>query len=270
MDTRLEAALVDVEPLEKKSLVDLVTSKLREEILSGRYVKGATLPPERELADALRVNRTSLKHALMRLEQLGLIAIRHGIGSVVLDPAETAGSEMIAHLVFRADGIDAAMLDDLIEARTLLGAFLARLASERRSGADLVALGTPLAEIARDTARVEDVQRLELEFFRALVRATGNRVFSFVANSMFSIYRSRAQVFQAAFEDRDFLRESLERILRAVRDGEPGEAEHATLEYLKENGKRLLQAALAHAQREHAAGRRGLLRKPRARHAAKA
>jgi GntR family transcriptional repressor for pyruvate dehydrogenase complex len=262
--------LVDVEPLEKKTLVDLLTTKLREEILNGRYVKGATLPPERELADALRVNRTSLKHALMRLEQLGLIAIRHGIGSVVLDPAETAGTELIAHLVFRADGIDAAMLDDLIEARTLLGAFLARLASERRSGADLVALAAPIAEIAREATSVEDVQRLELEFFRSLVRATGNRVFALVANSMFSIYRSRAHVFRRAFEDREFLGESLERIVIAVRDGEPGEAEHATLEYLKENGKRLLHAALLYAQEEHAAGRRGLVRAPRGRRAAKA
>lgn len=255
----------DLEPLEKKTLVDLLTTKLREEILDGRYAKGATLPPERELADALRVNRTSLKHALMRLEQLGLIAIRHGIGSVVLDPAESAGMELVAHLVFRADGIDAAMLDDLIEARTLLGGLFARRAAERRSSAALAALAAPLDELRREPVSAADAQRLELEFFRALVRATGNRIFSLAANSVYSIYRARAHAFESAFDDRAFIRESLERILSAVRDGAPDGAERATLEYLKENGRRLSKSARLHAEREHAAGQRGLLRAARRR-----
>lgn len=236
------------EPLERRSLVDLLTSKLREEILSGRYRQGATLPPERELADMLRVNRTSLKHALLRLEQLGLIAIRHGIGSVVLDPAETAGAELIAHLVFRADGVDRSMFADMIEARTLLGSFLARLAAERRSHADLKSLGNLIAEVEHAAGPAE-VQRSELEFFRAVVRATGNKVFAFLANSMFSIYRSQAGVFQTAFEDRSFVQSSLERVRDAISDKDGAGAEAAASEYLRENGRRLLGAGLEHVEK---------------------
>jgi GntR family transcriptional regulator, transcriptional repressor for pyruvate dehydrogenase complex len=236
------------EPLVRRSLVDLLTNKLREEILSGRYRQGATLPPERELADTLRVNRTSLKHALLRLEQLGLIAIRHGIGSVVLDPAETAGAELIAHLVFRADGVDPSMFADMIEARTLLGSFLARLAAERRSQADLKSLADLIAEVEL-AAGPADVQRSELEFFRAVVRATGNKVFAFLANSMFSIYRSQAGVFRAAFADRGFVQSSLERIRDAITAKDGAGAEAAASEYLRENGRRLVGAGLEHAEK---------------------
>lgn len=233
-----------VEPLERRSLVDLLTAKLREEILSGRYKKGATLPPERELAESLRVNRTSLKHALMRLEQLGLIAIRHGIGSVVLDTTETAGAELIAHLVFRERGIDGKMLGDLVEARTLLGGFLARLAAERCQPEDLDRLNALVDGLADESLSLADVQRLELEFFRASLMATNNKVFALLANSVFLVYRSRAALFQGAFADRVFVHESVKHIRDAIESGDGAGAERAALDYLRENGRRLVDAAV--------------------------
>ncbi len=236
--------MATAQPLERRSLVDLLTEKLREEILSGRYKKGATLPPERELAESLRVNRTSLKHALMRLEQLGLIAIRHGIGSIVLDPAESAGAELIAYLVFREQGIDGKMLGDLIEARTLLGGFLARLAAERCHPEDLDRMDELVAELANESLTPAEVQRLELEFFRASLMATNNTVFALLANSTFSVYRSRAAMFEDAFADRAFVQESVKRIRDAIENGDSTRAEQATLEYLKENGQRLVDAAV--------------------------
>jgi len=239
-----------VQPLVRRSLVDLLTEKLREEILSGRYKKGATLPPERELAESLRVNRTSLKHALTRLEQLGLIAIRHGIGSIVLDPTETAGAELIAHLVFREQGIDGKMLGDLIEARTLLGGFLARLAAERCHPEDLDRMDALIAQLADESLPLADVQRLELEFFRASLLATNNTVFALLANSMFSVYRSRASMFEDAFIDRAFVHQSVTRIRDAIEDGDSTGAERAALDYLRENGQRLVSAAVSRMSEE--------------------
>lgn len=232
-----------VQPVRKKSLVELLTDRLREQILSGRYRAGSTLPPERELADSLRVNRTSLKHALMKLEQLGLIAIRHGIGSVVLDPTESAGAELISHLVFREGGVDPEMLSDLMEARTLLGGFMSRLAAERRTEDDLALLDEIVEQL--DTAELAPtkVQRLELEFFRALLRATGNQVFVLLANSTFAVYRARARAFESAFADREFVREALDDIRHAVVEHDARRAEELTLDYLRENSRRMLGGA---------------------------
>ena len=227
-------------PVEKKSLVDLLADRLREQILSGRYKSGSTLPPERELADSLRVNRTSLKHALMKLEQLGLIAIRHGVGSVVLDPTENAGAELIAHLVFREGGVDGEMLADLMEARTLLGGFLARLAAERRTEDDLARLDDILDRLDDPSQPPAKVQKLELEFFRAMLRATGNQVFVLLANSTFAVYRARASAFVHAFEDRAFVHDALDEVRHAIVEHDARGAEHLTLEYLRENASRML------------------------------
>jgi len=235
----------EVEPVERQSLVDRLTSRLGEAILSGRYDRGATLPPERDLAKALQVNRTSLKHALQRLEQLGFIATRHGIGSVVLDPTETAGARLLSYLVFRSSGIDAAVLEDLIEARTLLGGFLTRLAAERRAQSDVAALERVVEQID-DADDPDQIQRLELAFFRTGMRATKNQICVTRAGSMFAIYLSRAHVFREAFNDRAMVRKSLERILRAVEAKQPAEAEKAAHDYLKKNGKALLDASRQH------------------------
>jgi GntR family transcriptional repressor for pyruvate dehydrogenase complex len=237
-------------PLEKKSLVELLTDRLREQILSGRYRKGSTLPPERELADTLHVNRTSLKHALLKLEQLGLIAIRHGIGSVVLDPSETAGAEMISHLVFRQAGVDREMLSDLMEARTLLGGFLARLAAERRTEDDLARLDEVLEQLDDEARSAPDVQRLELEFFRAMLRATGNQIFVLLANSMFAVYRARAQAFEPVYQDRGFVQDALDEIRHAIVEHDGRRAEQLTLDYLRENSRRFLGTAIDNQREE--------------------
>ena len=237
-----DSGIEPVEPVERQSLVDRLTAKLGDAILSGRYDRGATLPPERDLARALHVNRTSLKHALQRLEQLGFILTRHGIGSVVLDPTESAGARLLSYLVFRSSGINAAALADLIEARTLLGAFLTRLAAERRTNADLEALAVVLDELDKAN-EPDDVQRLELAFFRGILRGTKNQIFVTLANSMFAVYHGRAQLFRSAFDDAPYVRKSLRRVFEAIDAKEPQAAERATLEYLKKNGKALVEAA---------------------------
>jgi GntR family transcriptional regulator, transcriptional repressor for pyruvate dehydrogenase complex len=242
-------------PLEKKGLVELLTDRLREQILSGRYRKGSTLPPERELADTLRVNRTSLKHALVKLEQLGLIAIRHGIGSVVLDPTETAGAEMISHLVFREGGVDTEMLSDLMEARTLLGGFLARLAAERRNEQDLARLDEILDQLDDPTRGASEVQRLELEFFRSMLRATGNQIFVLLANSVFAVYRARARAFEPAYADHGFVHDSLDEIRHAIVEHDSRRAERLTLDYLRENARRFLDTSPDEQEKKRAGAR---------------
>lgn len=232
-----------VEPLERQSLVDRLTARLGEAILAGRYDRGATLPPERDLARSLQVNRTSLKHALQRLEQLGFISTRHGIGSVVLDPTETAGARLLSYLVFRTSGIDTAVLSDLIEARTLLGAFLTRLAAERRAEEDVRRLKKVLDDLDTAGDDPDEVQRVELAFFRNIMRATKNQIFVTLAGSMFAVYLGRAHVFRDAFTDRTSIRRALAKVLDAVEAKDAEAAENAAHDYLKKNGKALLEAA---------------------------
>ena len=59
-------------PPERIALDEQIASTIIEAVLDGRLAVGEPLPAERELAEQLAVNRTSLRQALARLEQIGL------------------------------------------------------------------------------------------------------------------------------------------------------------------------------------------------------
>lgn len=67
----------------RPSLTAQVREDLRSRILDGRLEQGSQLPPEVELARAIGVSRTSLREAVMQLEQDGLLIRRHGHGTFV-------------------------------------------------------------------------------------------------------------------------------------------------------------------------------------------
>ena len=68
-----------------------LAAQLRESIVSGALAEGYRLPPERELAARLEVNRTTVLQAYQQLKDEGLIASKVGKGTFVL-PATPAAS----------------------------------------------------------------------------------------------------------------------------------------------------------------------------------
>lgn len=60
---------------------DLIASEF---ILSGAVPPGELLPSEKELANRYGVSRVTTRASLRTLREAGLIAVRHGVGSIVL------------------------------------------------------------------------------------------------------------------------------------------------------------------------------------------
>lgn len=67
-----------------------VAESLLEDIRSGRCAVGDTIPGELELVTSFGVSRHTVREALRRLEDLGLIGRRQGVGTVVLAREPTA------------------------------------------------------------------------------------------------------------------------------------------------------------------------------------
>jgi GntR family transcriptional regulator len=68
---------------ERKTLTDIAQQELRLAITQGTYRPGSQLPTEAELCEMLGVSRTVVREALRVLEDDGLVARRHGIGTFV-------------------------------------------------------------------------------------------------------------------------------------------------------------------------------------------
>ena len=71
--------------LERKTLTEIAEQELRQAIAQGRFSPGSQLPTEAELCQMLGVSRTVVREALRVLEDDGLVARRHGVGTFVRD-----------------------------------------------------------------------------------------------------------------------------------------------------------------------------------------
>jgi GntR family transcriptional repressor for pyruvate dehydrogenase complex len=118
---------------------------------------GDRLPAERELAARLGVSRATLSQALVALEVIGVVVVRHGDGTVVTE-ASGHGTRIVDAIRAHAN-----RLPEVIETRDALETKIAMLAAERRSDEDLAriddALGAMGADIERGGRGVEGDER---------------------------------------------------------------------------------------------------------------
>jgi GntR family transcriptional regulator, transcriptional repressor for pyruvate dehydrogenase complex len=158
-----------------------VVAQIREAILSGRVKPGDRLPTERDMASQFGVSRVTIRDALRALEAGGLIRIKIGGGGgpyVTQPDIGVLRDSLNAH--FQLHG---ATLRELAEARMALETTAARLAAERATDEDLLALRGAIGPGHVSTAS------LSLDFHTTLVAASHNRALL----TMFSATRALIQ-----------------------------------------------------------------------------
>lgn len=164
-----------------------VFASLLEAVLSGRYEPGERLPRQRELAADLGVTLTSLREAIKRLEQMGLLDVRHGDATRVQDWRTAGGLDVLAHLLFRGGGIDAGVLRDVLEARTLMLGELAALAAGRATDEHAARLDDLAAAFAA-APDAPAAAHVDFAFFTEVAEIAGNLVFVLILNAIRRLY----------------------------------------------------------------------------------
>jgi DNA-binding FadR family transcriptional regulator len=178
-------------PNSRPKVADQVFATLLEAILGGRYAAGEKLPGQRALARDLGVTMTALREGLKRLEQMGLIDVRHGDAMRVNDIRERGTLDVLAPLLLREGRLDPGVLADVFEARTLMLAELGALAAQRRDdeqAARLEQLAGAIAGAPDDRA----AQELDFAWATELAHAAGNLVFILILNAIRAAYFAHA------------------------------------------------------------------------------
>lgn len=129
----------------RQRLYEQIAQQLHDHIVVAGLRPGDRLPPERELAARLRVSRASLAQALVALEVLGIIDVRHGEGAIVLE--HSSDRQVVTALRAHRD-----RLPEVLEARAALEVKLASLAALRRTAEDLGVIDSTLQQMADDVA----------------------------------------------------------------------------------------------------------------------
>jgi DNA-binding FadR family transcriptional regulator len=170
---------------------DRVFDDLLRRVLHGEFLAGERLPRQRALAAEQGVTLSSLREALKRLEQMGLLDVRHGDATYVCDWREHGTLDVLGHLLLGSGRLDADVLRDVLEARSLTLREIAGLAAARAGGADDRLLG----RLAEDVASAQDMAAAtaaDYAFFAALAKASQNIVFVLLLNAIGDVYLPHA------------------------------------------------------------------------------
>lgn len=202
-----------------------VVNQIQDAILDGRLQAGDVLPSERELREAFRTSRGTLREALRVLEERGLIDIRLGVrgGAVVRDINSRQPSETLA-LLIRSHQVS---LRHLAEFREGMEGNVAALAARHATPTDVQRLEAVVADAARYMADADRDAFIEADkrFHLALSEITGNPVYIFVFHSIHeNIHRYYDRYLSMDGRELSENLSDLRDILRAVAQHRPDEA----------------------------------------------
>ena len=215
-------------PIKKIKASEQVADMLRRHILGGNVIPGEKLPSERTLATRFNVTRTTLREALKTLEQLRLIVINQGQGITVKDFRD-ASIDLLSYLLKEGDDINWKILENIMEARILLGTEVARLAAKRAEADDIEQLNELMKKFVK-TQDPEEYLRYDFEFFHQLAIASKNMVYILLLNTIKSLYEKNLTVFFPFASEMDTSKQ--EAIVNAIRNKDTQQAAAMAGEYL--------------------------------------
>jgi len=217
-------------PIRKSSLFEEILPRLEALVRERGAVQGARLPPERDLARALGVSRTSLREAIRILTVKGVLEPRPGRGTVIKE----SSTEKLAGALVAVLSAEGQSVLDIMEFRKVLEPAIAARAAARVTPGEVREMETILARTARKVQRGEPAADEDTQFHHALAAATKNPVFVRVAaRCMDLIQATRGRVLQSRARNQASL-EAHRRILAAVRHGDAEAAAKAMAAHLDE------------------------------------
>ena len=143
---------------------------------------GDRLPSERELVRTIGVSRASVRQAIAHLAAAGILESRPHSGTFVSRAHDGAALEGL-RLWLREHNLS---LEELVQFRQAVEPAAASAAAGRRTAADLDAMREQILLMRRATADADHAtySRADRRFHGLVARASGNRLFSLVLESM--------------------------------------------------------------------------------------
>jgi GntR family transcriptional regulator, transcriptional repressor for pyruvate dehydrogenase complex len=149
-----------------------VVNHIRAMIEDGTLKPGDKIPPEREFARKLKISRASLRTGIGYLAAMGVMKVRHGVGTFVADGPPEIGKSSLGLL----GALHGFKSWQMFEARLMLESGLAALAAKRGKEEHLTVLAEEVAEMYATVDDPEEYLIHDVRFHRTIAQASGNPI----------------------------------------------------------------------------------------------
>lgn len=209
-------------------IVDQISSHIEK----GGLKPGERLPSERTLSETLNIGRQSLREALSVLEAIGLIEVKHGIGTFVRTDA-------LVHLpMARKEDVNADNPFEFLEARRVIEPEMASLAARRATEVEIEEMEKALADLLEDTTGGQREYELDRRLHLAIARGAHNEI---LYRSMLAITEQMSTHLWRVMKERsieengwgEIFAKEHSAVLSAVKAGDHKGAAQAMLTHLK-------------------------------------
>ncbi|NLW25299.1 MAG: FadR family transcriptional regulator [Clostridia bacterium] len=210
------------------NLSEGIVNQILEAINKGKLKSGDKLPSEREMCIMFSVSRTVIRDALKTLAGLGVVTIRHGMGTFI---NEVNGEEEDVSRLASLLQISQGTIEELYQIREILESQAVIWCTQKATVKDLKELDDIIskAKKALDTSKLP---LLDAEFHLKIAEASGNRVLMrLMVNLLDLLGESRAKALLVPGRQKLSVLEH-EAILEAIKKGNEKLAQERMLLHL--------------------------------------
>lgn len=161
-------------PIRREKHYEIVLRRIGQLVEEQNLDVGDRLPPERDMAKALGVSRSSIREACSILELYNLIDNRTGGGKTLL----STSFDWVRELLAQKDVRDTETFEQFFEARIALEMAAAGSAATRATPSDLEEMGSALARMQEKVSANQGYENEDVSFHNAVVAAAHNPVIS--------------------------------------------------------------------------------------------
>lgn len=206
-----------------------VVDHVRGMIEGGKLCSGDKIPAEREFARDLGISRASLRAGIGFLAAMGVLKVRHGIGTFVAEGPPALGESSLSLL----SALHGLKPWQMFEARRVLESGLAGLAAERGSRDHVAAMAEEVTDMYGALEDAREFLIHDIRFHRIIAEAAGNPILSaFMESITAAIYDDRYEAVKKSLD----LKQAAEmhgEIFRAIRAKDSGQAKAAMARHLQ-------------------------------------
>jgi DNA-binding FadR family transcriptional regulator len=182
-------------PIQSVRVFEQVAEQIEKRILDGELRSGDRLPTERHLAEQFHVSRTAVREAMKILAQKGLVDMRPGRGTIVIDGADAAMQDSI-DLVMKLKLGEVGGSNSLVEVREILEVEIAALAAARATEKEIAAMREAVKIMDESLDDADAFIAADNRFHEALAQATQNTLIFILVNSIVNLLsEQRKQIF---------------------------------------------------------------------------